>query len=32
MEIIHACAKEAKKLTKAVTEKKDSWNEYSYFK
>ncbi len=32
MAIIHAGAKEVKKLNKAVTEKKDSWNEYSYFK
>ena len=32
MEIIHAGAKEVKKLNRATTEKKDSWNEYSYFK
>lgn len=32
MAIIHAGAKEVKKLNKSVTEKKDSWNEYSYFK
>ena len=32
MEIIKAGAKEVKKLTKATTEKKASWNEYSYFK
>ena len=32
MEIIHAGAKEVKKPTKAVSEKKNSWNEYSYFK
>ena len=32
MEIINAGAKEVKKLTKATAEKKDSWNEYSYFK
>ena len=32
MAIIHAGAKEVKKLNKSVTEKKGSWNEYSYFK
>lgn len=32
MEIIKAGAKEVKKLNRATTEKKDSWNEYSYFK
>ena len=32
MQIIHAGAKEVKKLTKAVTEKSSSWNEFSYFK
>lgn len=31
-EIIRAAAKEVKKLTLATTEKKNSWNEYSYFK
>ena len=32
MQIIHAGAKEVKKLTRATTEKKASWNEHSYFK
>ena len=32
MQIIHAGAKEVKKLTRPTTEKKNSWNEHSYFK
>lgn len=32
MEIVNAGAKKVKKLNRACTEKKSSWNEYSYFK
>ena len=32
MAIVQAGAKEVKKLTRATSEKKASWNEYSYFK
>ena len=32
MAIVNAGAKEVKRLAKSTTEKKSSWNEYSYFK
>jgi hypothetical protein len=32
MDIVHAGAKEVKKLAKATTEKTGGWNEHSYFK